>query len=75
MFGSLGGVQMATLDISVLHALAITSVTLSSILLIISWYEPKQMIPKQAPAKKHEPWRMPSGLFPIIVFVFWGYTR
>jgi MFS family permease len=70
MFGSLGGVQMATLDISVLHALAITSVTLSSILLIISWYEPKQMIPKQAPAKKHEPWRMPSGLFPIIVFVF-----
>jgi MFS family permease len=70
MFGSLGGVQMATLNISVLHALAITGVTLFPILLIISWYVPKQMIPKQAPAKKYEPWRIPSGLFPIIVFVF-----
>ena len=70
MFGSLGGVKMATLNISVLHALAITGVTLFPILLIISWYLPKQMIPKQTPPKKYEPWRMPSGLFPIIVFVF-----
>ena len=70
MFGSLAGVQMANLGISVLLALTISGVALLPVLLIISRYVPPQMTAKKALAEKHEPWRMPKGLFPIIAFVF-----